>query len=191
MKLSKARYDAIDQMVYQLLMDFDPNGFPFDIVSIAKWMGINVCAFSSLEEEKRDLLLENEKTSTGFYICDRRGAFPLFWIFYNDGLETGRWLFTIAHEIGHIVLRHGSNPTSGQESEADYFAKQLMAPRCLAVAKKMSSPRLIHDTFCLSWEAATYLAEYVDRSLMNCDDRLFENDTAFLQWCDRRGWLMN
>ena len=119
MKLNKGRYDEIDNDVYQLLMDYDPRGYPFDIVSIAGWMDIKTRPFSSLPEEKRDYLLNSEKTATGFHVCDMRGQFPSFWIFYNDDGVKGRWLYTISHEIGHIVLTHGSNPTEEQESEDD------------------------------------------------------------------------
>jgi len=189
MWLSKRRYDEIDQSVYQLLMDFDPVRFPFDVVSIAEWMGIEVRSFSSLPEEKRNYLLGNDKTSTGLHVCDKRKPIPEFSIFFNDDMEKGRWLFTISHEIGHIVLKHGSNPTLEQESEADYFAKQLMAPRCLAVASGMTNPMEIHDVFGLSWEASSYLSSSVSKALLKNGKTTHENDEEFLSWCRGNGWL--
>lgn len=189
MRLSKNKYDEIDRKVYQLLMDFNPTGFPFDVVLLAEWMGFKIYSFSSLSEQKRDYLLSDEKTSTGLHICDRRMDKPVFWIFYNDDVEKGRWYYTIGHEIGHIVLGHGSNPTLEQEVEADYFAKQLMAPRCLVVAKNMKSPKEIHSHFCLSWEAANYLSESVERIVEKNAGNRYENDTEFLSWCEGKGWL--
>ena len=152
-------------------------------------MDIKTRPFSSLPEEKRDYLLNSEKTATGFHVCDMRGQFPSFWIFYNDDGEKGRWLYTISHEIGHIVLRHGSNPTEEQESEAEYFAKQLMAPRCLVAALGMCSPKVIHDSFGLSWEAATYLSDSTEQILRNRGGKPYANDEEFLNWCVRKGWL--
>lgn len=189
MWLSKRRYDEIDQYVYQLLMDFEPVDFPFDVVSLAEWMEIKIRSFSSLPEEKRSRLLGNDKTSTGLHVCDKRKPAPEFSIYYNDDTEKGRWLFTISHEIGHIVLKHGSNPTLEQESEADYFAKQLMAPRCLLVARRMTNPMEIHDAFNLSWEASSYLSSSVSKVLLKNEKAVHENDEEFLSWCREKGWL--
>lgn len=59
-------------------------------------------------------------------------------IFYDDGLPYSDKLFAIAHEIGHIVLRHAYTGTTAcnrydtaRELEADAFARQLLAPLCV------------------------------------------------------------
>lgn len=62
-------------------------------------------------------------------------------LFYEDRLPFAKKRFAIAHELGHIVLRHldsgiisksnGLSPSSRQELEADVFAYQLLAPVCV------------------------------------------------------------
>ena len=57
-------------------------------------------------------------------------------VFYDDTCSVGTRLFSLAHEIGHIVLRHIATGALGydasdtaQEREADAFAYALLAPR--------------------------------------------------------------
>lgn len=53
------------------------------------------------------------------------------YIFYNDDIETeGRKLWTISHEIGHIVLEH-TTQCEKNEQEANFFASQILAPQCV------------------------------------------------------------
>lgn len=56
-------------------------------------------------------------------------------IVYNDDPSIGesRRRFTMAHEIGHFVLRHRKK-NDAEEREADCFARNLLAPRLLAKA---------------------------------------------------------
>mgnify|MGYP002563538852 CR=1 FL=1 len=56
-------------------------------------------------------------------------------VFYDDTCSVGTRLFSLAHEIGHIVLRHIATGALGydasdtaQEREADAFAYALLAP---------------------------------------------------------------
>lgn len=61
-------------------------------------------------------------------------------VFYKDSLSYGEKLFCIAHELGHIVLKHTffgildkcpENVKNVQEEEADTFAYYFLAPVCL------------------------------------------------------------
>lgn len=53
------------------------------------------------------------------------GMPPLFFI--NRSAPPDRYRYTLAHEIGHIVM-HGT-PTANMEREADEFAAELLMPR--------------------------------------------------------------
>lgn len=55
-----------------------------------------------------------------------RDAMPLFFVNQTNPTDRSRW--TIAHELGHLVM-HGS-PTSGHpEEEANAFAQEFLMPR--------------------------------------------------------------
>ncbi|TCU86062.1 Zn-dependent peptidase ImmA (M78 family) [Curtobacterium sp. PhB191] len=44
----------------------------------------------------------------------------------NSGLPTDRLRFTVAHELGHLVMHHA--PADNQEEEANTFASEFLAP---------------------------------------------------------------
>lgn len=44
----------------------------------------------------------------------------------NSGLPTDRLRFTVAHELGHLVMHHA--PADNQEEEANAFASEFLAP---------------------------------------------------------------
>ena len=50
---------------------------------------------------------------------------PLFFI--NKNIPGDRWRFSLAHELGHIIMHH-SSPRDNMEREADRFAAELLMP---------------------------------------------------------------
>ncbi len=56
-------------------------------------------------------------------------------IIYNEKHSRRRIRWTIAHELGHIFLGHFEHPETSKDSEANYFAQQLLMP--LAVLDKL------------------------------------------------------
>lgn len=65
------------------------------------------------------------------------------YIFYDSSLTVGRQRFTVAHEIGHLILGHvgpgtatveNREPTGAEREEelqANQFAARLLAPACV------------------------------------------------------------
>lgn len=47
-------------------------------------------------------------------------------IFINNNIPSDRWRFTLAHELGHLVMHDIPNPN--MENEADNFAAELLMP---------------------------------------------------------------
>jgi len=67
--------------------------------------------------------------------CSRVSSDGIITIFYNPKVSRARQRFTVAHEIGHIVLDHlplhGSSSqlsSTCQEQEANAFAGELLLP---------------------------------------------------------------
>ena len=72
-------------------------------------------------------------------------------ILYDETLPSHRRNFTIAHEIGHLVLGH-TTPSPEAEREADAFAAAFLAPNVLIgaweeVHGERMSPRQIEMNF--------------------------------------------
>lgn len=88
-------------------------------------------------------------------------------ILYNESMNQGRILWTLCHEIGHICLDHletidcaeianndGREPYDQYESEADYFAWNLIAPMPIMRAMGIRTASEIKAKFGLSTQAA-------------------------------------
>lgn len=68
-------------------------------------------------------------------------------ILYNSQIaSSNRIAFTIAHEIGHILLNH-STDEKHEESEADYFAAELLMPRVLVKETLAKNPGITFYEF--------------------------------------------
>lgn len=64
-------------------------------------------------------------------------------ILYRDGMSFGRRNFTIAHELGHLLLGHTVSD-SAVEREADLFAESLLIPSALVLLiEKKTGKRLL------------------------------------------------
>lgn len=53
-------------------------------------------------------------------------AGPIFWL--NKDLPPDRWRWTLAHELGHIVMHMDGDARPEMEGEADRFAGELLMP---------------------------------------------------------------
>lgn len=91
-----------------------------------------------------------------------------FHIIYNDTESSKRCRFTIAHELGHIFLGHLLINTpqyrtfkiqDDTESEANVFARDLLAPACVLHELQTLSAAEISKLCNISLDSATYRAE--------------------------------
>jgi Zn-dependent peptidase ImmA (M78 family) len=87
----------------------------------------------------------------------RRGG--QYVILYNSEIKSERRrAFTLAHEIGHILLSHAGEDEAAEEREANAFAASLLAPEILfRFLEHRDGPfdaERMEATFCLSREAA-------------------------------------
>lgn len=79
-------------------------------------------------------------------------------LFFDDHQDARRIRFTLAHELGHIILKH-QREEDWEEKEADYFAAQLLTPDPVfaplsAAGFDMMSPRTLSGLFLVSSAAA-------------------------------------
>jgi Zn-dependent peptidase ImmA (M78 family)/transcriptional regulator with XRE-family HTH domain len=73
--------------------------------------------------------------------CWERDTPPLFYL--NDRMSTADLRWTMAHELGHLVM-HAVPPVGDPEEQADAFAGEFLAPRGLVVPdlRKLTFDRL-------------------------------------------------
>ena len=124
-------YVCIRNLTWKILTRYQINALPISTTHLANRMGIKVCADSEVSA------LQRKESGAAFYRNQT-------WIIvYNDAHPLTRCRFTIAHELGHLLLGHLAdvNPTdfsfftkgfkASVEREANGFAARLLAPACV------------------------------------------------------------
>lgn len=75
-------------------------------------------------------------------------------ILYNETVPLGCIRFTIAHEIGHYVLRHHDEHDPGVEKEANCFARNLLCPVPVVFGLDLTS----HQDYVSIFDVTTQMA---------------------------------
>lgn len=197
----KPRYATITRKAYQLLAELEIAKFPVDPFEIINQLdSLYLAAWTELKENTSDsdpLLLKVRKLDAETIV--KRGSGE-YLIVYDDTIGyLPRIRFTLAHEIGHIVmghftefektsLREGVAPAEKivLEREADAFAAELLAPRTILQRFPgiKNDPAWLQQTCFLSEQAADIRAKElkrVDFGYYKHEDRLHRNFYNYLE----------
>ncbi|MCH5212235.1 MAG: ImmA/IrrE family metallo-endopeptidase [Oscillospiraceae bacterium] len=149
---SYGRYKYARDSAWQVLIDYNINSLPINVISIATGAGIKILKNSIVQK------LTNGEIGTSVLRGDK------WYIIYDDTMSKERARFTIAHELGHIFLGH---PLKGGhhartintdkpqiETEADIFASRLLAPACVLLGLDLHTPEEIKEACEISYQAA-------------------------------------
>ena len=151
--MNYGKYKNARNASWQCLIDFNVSSLPVMVSKIAKASNIAIIKNSAVD------LLKSDKS--GITIFQNKK----FYIIYNDAENSRRCRFTIAHELGHIFLGHLLINTpeykifakrEDNESEANVFARDLLAPACVLHELKAFTTRDIANLCNISLEAARY-----------------------------------
>lgn len=97
----------------------------------------------------------------GYTISDKIGHFI---IVYNDSKDIATIRFTLAHELGHIILDHNGK-YEYQEKEADCFARNLLCPIQIINEYGISTPTDYVNCFQISPPMANVAIQYYKSDL--------------------------
>ncbi len=154
------KYKNARDAAWRCLIDFNITSLPVKILEIAKSLEIKVVKDS--ESHK----LSPKESGKSYLVNDQ------WHIIYNDAEPKQRCKFTIAHELGHILLGHdlkNGNHTRTfelskpeEETEADIFASRLLAPACVIWALNLHSAEEIAQLCDISHQAAEIRSERME-----------------------------
>ena len=148
------KYKNARNASWQCILDYNINSLPVIVTNIIR-QSDNIKLMKNSEVKK----LPNDKSGITIKKKD------IFYIIYRDTEPSRRCRFTIAHELGHIFLGHLLINTpvyrtfavrNDNESAANVFARNLLAPACVLHELKVFTARDIANLCNISLEAATY-----------------------------------
>ena len=184
--ISGEKYDEMDKLALEVLLDYGAVTFPLDIAGLAKKIGINLIPYSSLSSQKIQKLVEKNSTYKGV-TCPRRdsnGSLK-FDTFYNDiDIMPLAQRFTIAHEIKHVVCGDCFKKTLTEEDEvlAEYFARSLLAPQCMVIYQNEKDRNGISKHYEISLPSAENCYNAVEnRKIKFGVDFLFQFEKDFIE----------
>ena len=162
-------YQKARNASWQILIDMGVDRLPVKISGILKRLGIPAAEYTQNLEIIRKLgLLHLARSSDGFTILKEERPY----IFYDETKPPARIRFTLAHELGHIVLQNGFRRFGGtmatrcnvepgtirnpEEQAADVFAVRLLAPACVLHELRLFDAGQIAEVCQISRTAAGY-----------------------------------
>ena len=183
-------YDRAAKMAYRTLLDLKIDTLPIDpLVILHKCKNTVVHTYDELMEKygmtDRQLFkaceMEGQDALTIRKEIKGRAVYELF--YYTHG-DPHRRRFTLAHELGHIVLNHRMEEP-WEEKEADHFASQLLAPRPLFPiltihSYNMQSPDTVSRLFGLSKAASEVVVS--KRNIPDYDEISFDVSSQFMNY---------
>ncbi len=165
--MSYKKYKDARDAAWRVLLDSGVASLPVDLPGVCRALRCGLYSYSDGMRLIRAFRAQKQtELSDGFTILYRGTPY----IFYNDAAPEGRQHFTIAHEIGHVVLGHMTKGhyllcrvKKGQRGEdeiqANQFAARLLAPACVLDALDAVTAERIAALCGLSMEAAGYRSE--------------------------------
>jgi len=156
-------YKRARDLSWRVLLNTGTRELPVKVSRICRGYGVTLRSYQVGAPLIRELGLEAQcDISDGFTV--RSG--DRCYVFYNMEQPPGRVRFTIAHELGHVLLGHlgdgehtvynreSSSEDAPEEHTANVFASRLLAPACVLHALGAVTPEQIAAVCDISMAAA-------------------------------------
>ena len=159
-KIDLNNYKNIQHLVWYILRETKTNKLPVDIIHICKELNIKIRYYDNNSE-----IAKTYKDGFSYITEDNEKI-----IFFNKSVNNScRNRFTIAHELGHILLEHSKDKTktyNEMETAANIFAIRLLAPLCVLKEMNISSSEELSQLCNISKTAGTYRYERLQKALI-------------------------
>lgn len=155
-------YQNARDAAWKILLDCEVDRLPVDLNDICQRLGVRVRRFAEMGG-----MSDTARRTDGLtYFSWRRPV-----ILFNQDKPPARIRFTVAHELGHLVLGHvapgqrttvNREPTPADdpiETAANQFAARLLAPACVLWGLDVHATEEISELCHISQQAAEFRAE--------------------------------
>lgn len=143
-------HDFLLKKILEVYQNYAIYSFPINCVALIQDTGYRVFSYAYLQAKNPELYNLCMYYSEDAYQEPKNKI-----IAYNQEMPSGRIDFSLAHELGHIVLEHPCC-SSYYEQEANFFASNFLAPRIAIHYAKCKNANDVVNIFNLSDEAAEY-----------------------------------
>lgn len=161
--MSYASYQFSRDAAWRFLIEEKITKLPVELEKVYKRRKIKLLSYKHGAKMIRELGLEDRIQSGDGFIVDLDGPFI---VFFNETKPRARIRFTIAHELGHIILGHTIGPDlinrepeetdNPTETEANIFAARILAPACVLHKLGVTTPEQIAKVCDISLQAARF-----------------------------------
>lgn len=161
-------YKRARDAAWQLLIDCNIDRLPVCMNPICHHYGWRLVSYKRGRNTIEKIGLRDMLDQTDGFCIVQGGQ---YYIFYNETMPHQRQRFTIAHEIGHIILGHVSNGQCTRinrepdpnddpaETQANQIAARILAPACVLHSIQALTAADIAKTCDISLTAARFRAE--------------------------------
>ncbi len=162
--LSEELKKTVEKLAKDFLIQNKISVLPVDVVTVARQNNWVVIPYSQLNETISQIYEEIIYTDWGFTIYYNNQ----YMILYDDTIKIGAQRFTIAHEIGHIILNHFvCNDMPTREIEANLFAAQILMPLNVLTKCNISTIEELQSICGVTYSAAKYrYNKYISRIIL-------------------------
>lgn len=178
MYLGDKRYEEIKETIAELYCDYGVDSLPVDVNKLCQAMNIIVIPYSHCSDAKKIALLNASGDGMSCLDYSRGGRFVIYYNDENCGPQRQR--FTIMHEIGHIVLEHEES-NDETESEANFFARNALAPLPIVIDSDITDLFDISNTFDISLECADIVLRTLGKRLHSSYGELKDYEIELLK----------
>lgn len=174
-------FTRMDKLALEFLSDYNLYTFPLDIFKIATdILNAKLVFYSSLNYEQLKFIKSKDPLDKGYTIIEQlSNGTKRYIIFLNDYNCPARQRYTLAHEIKHILCED-INFNEDEEILADYFAKVLLAPKCVVLENNYSTLEDIMIHFGLSEEASINYLNAINNRKYFYERELFDFEREYM-----------
>ncbi len=183
--LESTRYDEIRSTVADLIEDWGISVYPFSVWSLVHQIGIRTVRYSKLTERRRAEMMPYYPDAFTIYPPDFNPTRSL--IFYNDHQSREHIRFTLAHELGHLVLMHPGKDEEIYEHEADIFANYLLAPAPIVLRDSELDIETIRQDFQVSYGCARSVKDRTEKRRSFGPKDYVDYELRILASCSMKG----